>query len=1226
MRRNLNTRCITSQVNKICHIAPHSQFGGTAPKTINELNARKQTTNQKKTTMRNSAPSEGVKLQPPGTPGRDCEPTSEITLPSGAEIKILISSNFINPITIKPALYDIGKTSGLCGHLSETKDATDDFKQRDGIHTDDTNTFGDSWRIDPSGTESLFNDPSHILSQGVENSVDPLKRYCVCERKATSTSPLNHFNSLTCNLTSEFCLSDTGNAITAFPSICSSNNRKRRSSDLMHRIYRRSTTDSDDVTEFEPLTYNADVENSEIPEINFRNGWTEESANQTCQERLTYVVPIDLFGEIAGASEKDFIEACIMDIKLTGDTTFIQDTVRAMQTITLVEATRNETLSILKTDNGTQTILEYATSFLCSNNCSGNGNCTTGACYCFDGFVGPDCSQEVTVPPYNISVPQEGLCGTRSRACRRTNIYGIFPTSDVWCKRNHFQILENETVYISNGTVVKADYRNSFMVTCELQSSRRKRSIAETIIADGYEISVSNDGIHFGDSVRIIIYDELCHECNSTTITCIVLDGCPYLTTASAETTTLDETTTQTITTQDMRTNKTSTQDFTTRPETDEVTSTVEKTTNSTMYDVTTTSEVTIIPTTTDWISTTVQKSMQKTTTDGTTTSDVITTTSGLTIPTTHTDASLSDATTKMTTDQLTTTAELTTETTTYDVTTYIDVTTKPTTDRLSSTEQLSTQQTTYDATTTSDVMTKHTTSGLTTPTSPTQTASSEATKKITTDQLTTTAEQTIEPTTQDVITSQDVTTKPTTADWQTSTVSIQQTTYDTTTSVKPTEKTTSGITTPTTYRQTTLSEVTTKLTSHQLTTTAEQTTEPTTHDVITSQDVTTKPTTADWQTSTVSIQQTTYDTTTSDKPTEKITSGITTPTTYRQTTLSEITTKLTSHQLTTTAELTTHQLTTTAELTTRSTLDDTTKFTSPKMTSTTLSPPKPTTFDEITSTTITTKTTENNDLISTADQSTQTTPYNVTSTTDKAEQSTSVETTPSTSYMFKTTLEKTTSPTKGVIGTQSTKVGDTTRSHTTNRPTKSSTTQSTKFEPTTHEVTTEGTKLTTINGRTTQKLGTSATTKNPITTMYEQKSSPLEEDTSTKADETSVAGEITTSDTQMKNEISDGSRDEMRVVYVISSIFGAVITVALIATAVVILYYRSIRNKKEKVSSRKRSHTRYYGSEISLKFDEEDWTSYGAGSFQYGEKDLPFTNFRYVKKINTSSSSINEI
>ncbi|CAC5390460.1 Low-density lipoprotein receptor-related protein 6 [Mytilus coruscus] len=1161
-----------------------------------------------------------------------------VTLPSGAEIRIDVSSGskFINPITIKPTIYDIGETKGLCGHLSETKDATDDFKKRDGSHTDDTNTFGDSWKIDPSGTESLFNNFSYILSQGVEDTLDPLKRYCVCEREATSTGPLNQFNSLKCNLTTEFCLSDTGNAITAFSSICSSNSRKRRSSGIMHKIYRRSTTDSDDVTEFEPLTYNEDVVNTEIPEINFRNGWTEESANQTCHERLNHVVPSDLFGEIAGASDTDFIEACIMDIKLTGDTSFIQDTARAMQTITLVEAYRNETLSILKTDNGTQTILEYATSFLCSNNCSGNGNCTTGTCYCFDGFVGPDCSQEVTVPPSNISVPQEGLCGTRSRACRRTNIYGIFPTSDVWCKRNHFQILEGETVYISNGTVVKADYRNGFMVTCELQSSRRKRSTAETIIAEGYEISVSNDGIHFGDSVRIIIYDELCHECNSTTITCVELDGCPYFTTARAETTTLDETTTQTITTQEITTHITTTQDITTKLETDERTSTVEQTSKSTMYDVTTTQKVTTKPTTTDWLTPTVQLSTQQTTNDGTITSDVMKkqTTSGLTTPTTHKQSTLSEATTKLTTDQLTTTAELTTETTAYDVTTSLDETTKPTTtDRLASTEQLSTKQTTYDGTTTSDVMTKQTTSGLTTPNTPTQTTSSEATTKLTTDQLTTTAELTTERTTYDVTTSLDVTTKPTTADWRTSTVKIstQQTTYDTTTTGMTTKKITSGVTTPTTHRQTTLSEVTTKLTTDQLTTTAELTTETTTSDVTTSLDVTTKPTTnTDLLTSTVqlSTQQTTYDaTTTSDVTTKQTTSCLTTPTTHEQTISSEATTMLTTDQVTTTAEQTTQPKI--YDVTTS--LDVTTKFTSPKMTSTTYLTPQPTTF-EITSPTIITKTTKSNDLMSTADQSTQTTPYEVTSTTDKAKQTTSGETTPSTSYMFKTTLEKTTNPTKGVIETQSTKVGDTTISDTTKQPTITSTTQSTKFEPTTQEVTTEDTKLTTTSGRTTQKFETSATTKNlqtttnSVTTRTEQKTSPLEEDTSTKADETSVIGKITTSDTQIKNEVSDESSDEIRVVYVISSSFGAVIIVALIVTAIVSLYYRSLRHKKEKISSRNRSQTRYNRSEISSEFDAEDWTFYAGGSFQYDEKEMPFTNFRSVKRISTSSSSINKI
>lgn len=58
------------------------------------------------------------------------------------------------------------------------------------------------------------------------------------------------------------------------------------------------------------------------------------------------------------------------------DTTYIQDTVGAMQTLTLMEASRNETLTELQSDDGSKTMLEYITSLMC--NCSGNGNCSTG--------------------------------------------------------------------------------------------------------------------------------------------------------------------------------------------------------------------------------------------------------------------------------------------------------------------------------------------------------------------------------------------------------------------------------------------------------------------------------------------------------------------------------------------------------------------------------------------------------------------------------------------------------------------------------------------------------------------------------------------------------------------------------------------------------------------------------------------------------------------------------
>jgi hypothetical protein len=56
------------------------------------------------------------------------------------------------------------------------------------------------------------------------------------------------------------------------------------------------------------------------------------------------------------------------------------------------------------------------------------------------------------------------------------------------------------------------------MVSVELPSSRRKRDTSDTALAYGYEISLSNDRLSFGESVNIIIYDESCYTCNSTSV------------------------------------------------------------------------------------------------------------------------------------------------------------------------------------------------------------------------------------------------------------------------------------------------------------------------------------------------------------------------------------------------------------------------------------------------------------------------------------------------------------------------------------------------------------------------------------------------------------------------------------------------------------------------------------------------------------------------------------
>lgn len=75
---------------------------------------------------------------------------------------------------------------------------------------------------------------------------------------------------------------------------------------------------------------------------------------------------------------------------------------------------------------------------------------------------------------------------------------------------------------------MQANFSNMFMVSVDLMSSKGKRATTETIVAEGYEISLSYDGTNFGESVSIIIHDENCYSCHSTTIVCFE-QVCYYL-------------------------------------------------------------------------------------------------------------------------------------------------------------------------------------------------------------------------------------------------------------------------------------------------------------------------------------------------------------------------------------------------------------------------------------------------------------------------------------------------------------------------------------------------------------------------------------------------------------------------------------------------------------------------------------------------------------------------
>jgi len=78
---------------------------------------------------------------------------------------------------------------------------------------------------------------------------------------------------------------------------------------------------------------------------------------------------------------------------------------------------------------------------------------------------------------------------------------------------------DTSTILTFDGT-----YVNDISCSCTLPSNRRRREAdSDRVIADGYYMSVSNDGTTFSDEITLINCDSACYECNVTAVTCLQL-------------------------------------------------------------------------------------------------------------------------------------------------------------------------------------------------------------------------------------------------------------------------------------------------------------------------------------------------------------------------------------------------------------------------------------------------------------------------------------------------------------------------------------------------------------------------------------------------------------------------------------------------------------------------------------------------------------------------------
>ncbi|XP_061183306.1 von Willebrand factor D and EGF domain-containing protein-like [Saccostrea echinata] len=438
-----------------------------------------------------------------------------VTLPNGVEVTFALSGwdNWISYVQIVAPSSDFDKTEGLCGTYNG--DTSDDFIPKgQQSPVADEKTFAVSWRVAQGSSDSLFINSPTLSSYSLPSTptTTPATLYCTCSSYQSANQNPGYAH---CQLESptEPCSEYKSQTV----SVCTQSRRKR------------STSGTDDVIDTPSFSYDPDYD-QELQEATWTNGWNETAATDYCNKTFALDPVVSFCIEQVNTSITKYVNGCISDIEKIGNTDFVEATLDTLKKECVTTASRDESFqksdnsSSNSTDGESVSILDVLSTMVCPKNCSQKGACVNETCLCNEGYIGDDCSSQLSVPPSDLSVPEHGLCDTSKRACKKTNVVGTFNSEQIIANLIYFQSTRNGMERQDYSVSTNVTYRHMNLVTVSLPDSpssrRRKRSAGSNIY--GWIIQLSYDGTSFGNSTTILLFNSLTESCEATTLICTV--------------------------------------------------------------------------------------------------------------------------------------------------------------------------------------------------------------------------------------------------------------------------------------------------------------------------------------------------------------------------------------------------------------------------------------------------------------------------------------------------------------------------------------------------------------------------------------------------------------------------------------------------------------------------------------------------------------------------------
>ncbi|XP_053387564.1 uncharacterized protein LOC123542290 isoform X2 [Mercenaria mercenaria] len=390
----------------------------------------------------------------------------EIYTPARTKISVKLLNGWANGRNMNIDIYlmvkDFGNTDGLCGKFDNT--SANDFTLRIGQTTDDANTFADDWRLKPK--ENLFKNPNRKLDKWREY----IKK---CHREGS-------ISAAKCSKINNSC----------------SAKRKKRATERKTLKLKTSRGTSTNIYR---------TKRSVVTNI------TESEAEQICRDAI-YSAPavLEFPDKLADEDLENVIDQCVYDVVQGNDVSWAEAHVVALDNIAINILNLNP---VFKSNNSD--LVKTFLSHTCVHNCSGNGICSNdGLCNCTGVYRGYDCSIDRRIPPLIYDIRNGGICSSDDEdecTCFIIKTENIF--EGFHCDIKTFKMSFNgEREEVGNSRRA-GEYDDEYTGECCVPNGRRKRS--ETDIETGpfiyaYDITISNDGINFGDISPVYMYDTAC--------------------------------------------------------------------------------------------------------------------------------------------------------------------------------------------------------------------------------------------------------------------------------------------------------------------------------------------------------------------------------------------------------------------------------------------------------------------------------------------------------------------------------------------------------------------------------------------------------------------------------------------------------------------------------------------------------------------------------------------